>query len=131
MRQYFELDTREKKQEWVLLILTIIVFLIIAGGIYFQSRDKDYDNILVPLFFFISSCFFLVYSINAFGKGNLIQKWTPAYIYKILLFFTKKLMRSADNKARAFVIKILGIIWLIISIGLFITAIISTTLHLL
>jgi uncharacterized membrane protein len=129
MRQYFELDTREKKQEWVLLILTIIVFLIIAGGIYFQSRDKDYDNILVPLFFFISSCFFLVYSINAFGKGNLIQKWTPAYIYKILLFFTKKLMRSAEDKARAFVIKILGIIGLIISIGLFITAIISTTLH--
>jgi uncharacterized membrane protein len=130
MRQYFELDTREKKQEWALLILTIIFFLIIAIGIYFQSHDKNYDNILVPLFFIISSCFFLIYSINAFGKGNLIQKWTPAYIYKILLFFTKKLMRSTDDNARAFVIKFLGIAGLIISIGLFITAIISTTLHL-
>jgi hypothetical protein len=129
MRQYFELDSREKKQEWALLILTIIVILIIGIGIYFQSHDKDYDSILVPLFFIISSCFFLVYSTNAFGKRNLIQKWTPGYIYKILLFLTKKLMSSTDDNARAFVIKFLGITGLIISIGLFITSIISKTLH--
>ena len=105
MRQYFELDPREKRQEWLLLTLAILLCLIVVIGIYFQTHDKDYDNILVPIFLIIVSCYFLVLSINAFEKGNLVQKWTPAYIFKILLFFTKKLMPSTADNARRFVIK--------------------------
>jgi uncharacterized membrane protein len=126
MNQYFELEPKEKKQEWLLLTLAILFFLTVATGIYYQSRNKDHDNILIPLFFILGSCFFLVYSINAFGKGNLIQKWTPFYIYKILFFLTKRLSSSADDNAKRFAIKFLGVIALIISIALFITAIKST-----
>ena len=126
MRQYFELEPKEKKQEWLLLTLAILFFITIAIGIYYQSRNKDHDEILIPLFFILGSCFFLVYSFNAFDKGNLIQKWTPFYIYKILFFLRKRLGSSTDDNAKRFTIKLLGIVGLIISIGLFITAIKST-----
>ncbi len=126
MKEYFELGPKEKKQEWLLLTLAILFCLTIAAGIYFQAQKKDHDNVLVPIFFILGGCFFLVYSINALGKGNLIQKWTPAYIFKILFFLTKKLTSYTPDRAKRLVIKLLGIIGLIISIGLLITAIIST-----
>ena len=126
MTQYFELDQKEKKQEWLLLTLAILFFITIAIGIYYQSSNKDHDEILVPLFFILGSCFYLVYSINAFGKGNLIQKWTPFYIYKILFFLRKRLGSSTDDNAKRFAIKFLGIVGLIISIGLFTATIKST-----
>ena len=124
MKEYFELDPREKKQEWLLLTLTILFVLIIAMGVYFQTHNKDHDDILVPSFFITASCIFLVYAINAFEKGNLVKKGTPAYIFKPLLFFAKRLRVSTADKAEPFVIKFLGIVGLIASIGLFIMAII-------
>jgi len=98
-------------------------------GIYFQVQKKDHDNVLVPLFFILGGCFFLVYSINAFSKRNLIQKWTPAYIFKTFLFLTKKLTSYSADRAKRMVIKFLGIIGLILSIGSFITAIIRAKMN--
>ena len=129
MKEYFELEPKEKKQEWLLLILAILFCLTIATGIYFQVQKKDHDNVLVPLFFSLGGCFFLVYGINAFRKGNLIQKWTPAYIFKILFFLIKKLTSYNADRAKKIVIKFLGIIGLILSIALLITAAISTTMN--
>ena len=129
MKEYFELEPKEKKQEWLLLILAILICLTIATGIYFQVQKKDHDNVLVPLFFILGGCFFLIYSINAFRKGNLIQKWTPAYIFKIFLFLTKKLTSYNTAQAKRAVIKFLGIIGLTISIALFITAAINMKMN--
>ena len=129
MKEYFELEPKEKKQEWLLLILAILFCLTIATGIYFQVQKKDHDSILVPLFFILGGCFFLVYSINAFGKKNLIQKWTPAYIFKILFFLTKKFTGYTIDDTKRSVIKLLGVIGLILSIALFITAVISTRMN--
>ena len=129
MKEYFELDPKEKKQEWLLLILVILFCLTIVTGIYFQVQKKDHDNILVPLFFSLGGCCFLIYSINAFGKGNLVQKGTPAYIFKILFFLITKLTSSDAGHAKRSVIKLLGITSLIFSIASFITAIISTKMN--
>lgn len=129
MKEYFELEPKEKKQEWLLLTLVILFCFTIAAGIYFQVQKKDHDNILVPLFFFLGGCSFLVYSINAFGKGNLVQKGTPAFIFKILFLLTKRLTSYTPDRVKRLVTKFLGIISLIISIGLLITAIISTKMN--
>ena len=125
MRQYFELEPKEKKQEWLLLTLAILCCLIIAVGVYYQLQNKDHNKVLIPLFFILGGCFFLTYSINAFGNGNLTQKWTPAYIFKILLFLAKRLISPIPGNAKTFVIRLLGTTGLIASIVLFITAIIS------
>jgi len=125
MRQYFELESKEKKQEWLLLTLAILCCLTIAVGVYYQLQNKDHDKVLIPLFFILGGCFFLIYAINAFGNGNLIQKWTPAYIFKILLFLTKRPTSLTPDHAKRFVIRLLGTIGLIVSTGLFITVIIS------
>ena len=125
MREYFELDPTGKKQEWYLLILAILFCLTIAAGIYCQEHQKDHDNILVPLFFILGGCFFLVYGINAFTKENLTQKWTPAYIFKILLFLAKRFTSSPEKNAKRMVVRFLGISALMISTVSFVTAIIS------
>ena len=127
MKQYFELEPKEKKQEWLLLTLAILCCLTIAVGVYYQLQHKDHNKVLIPLFFILGGCFFFVYTINAFGNGNLIQKWTPAYIFKFLLFLTKRLASLTLDNAKRFVIRFLGTISLILSMGLFITAIISMT----
>ena len=59
MRQYFELEPKEKKQEWLLFTLAILFCLTIVTGIYYQVQNKDHDNVLIPLFFILGSCFFL------------------------------------------------------------------------
>ena len=129
MKEYFELEPKGKKQEWLLLILSILFCLTIATGVYYQVQKKDHDNVLVPLLFILGGCFFLVYSINAFSERNLIQKWTPAYIFKILFFLIKKLTSYNADLAKRVVIKLLGIIGLTISIASFITAAISTKMN--
>lgn len=119
MKQSFELDHQEKKLEWLILFTAILVFLTVIVGVYFQSHGINHDNILIPLFFFLVTCFFLFYSINAFTKGHLVRKWTPWYVFSILLFLKKKLSSSPTHTAEKFVIKLLGTCGLIISAALF------------
>lgn len=128
MREYFQLNSKEKKQEWLMLTFAILSFVIIAKGIYNQYYKIDQDYILVPLYALICSGFFLIYGINAFTKGNLTAKWTPRYIFQIVCFLTKTIGSITQEKARNFSIKLLGSLGLIISAGLFVIAIISLTM---
>jgi hypothetical protein len=74
MKEYFELEPKEKKQEWLLLTLVILFCLTIAAGIYFQAQKKDHDNILVPLFFFLGGCSFLVLALMRLVKETWYKK---------------------------------------------------------
>ena len=125
MRQYFELDPKEKYQDYILLTIATLTGLTVAVGLYFEAQNINHNNILIPIFFFFIANFFLLYSINALTNGNLTLKWTPTYISKSLLFLYKKLRSSPEAKPNRFVTRLLGLIGLIISIGLFIATLIS------
>ncbi len=127
MRQYFQLDAKEKKQEWLMLIFAILALLTIAKGLYNQYHNIDQDHILIPLLLIMFGLYFFVYSINGLTKGNLIPKWTPFYLFQIMIFFTKKIGSNTRDKARILSIKLLGIFGLIISVGLFILTTIVLT----
>jgi len=101
MREYFQLNPKERKQEWLMLTFAISSFVIIAKGIYNQYYKIDQDYILVPLYTAICSGFFLIYGINAFTKGNLTAKWTPHYIFQVVSFLTKTI-GSITRKSKKF-----------------------------
>ena len=123
MQQYFELDNKEKKQEWLMLIFAAISFLIIGKGVYNQYHHIDQDNILVPLVLIMYCGFFFIYGFNAFAKGNLIPKWTPFFIFQFTFFLIRKFSSKTREKARAFATKFLGTLAIILSIGFLISAI--------
>ncbi|HKZ68275.1 MAG TPA: hypothetical protein VJ111_18030 [Chitinophagaceae bacterium] len=125
MKEYFELDPNEKKQEWLLLSLAILVFLIIIKGVYNQQYNIDQDRILLPLLFFIGGTFFFIYGLNGLGKGNLTPKWTPFLIFQISIFLTKRFTSLSAEKARQFVKRSLGVLGLLIGIGLLIISILT------
>ena len=129
MRQYFQLDPTEKKQEWLMLTFAILGFLTIAKGIYNQYYKIDQDHILVPLLMTVFSGYFFVYGINGLTKGNLTPKWTPFFIFQFIYFLTKTIGSMTQDKARSFSTKLLGALGLIISIGCFILIFISLTRH--
>ncbi len=127
MRQYFELDSKEKKQEWLMLTFAILGFLTIAKGVYNQYYKIDQDYILVPLLMTMFSGYFFVYGINGLTKGNLTPKWTPFFIFQFICFLTKTIGSMTQDRARIFSTKLLGALGLIISVGIFVMAIISLT----
>lgn len=125
MRQYFELDPKEKKQELLMLTFAILAFATVAKGLYNQYHNIDQDHILVPLLMTMFGGYFLVYGINGLTKGNLTPKWTPFYIFGIVQFLAKRIGSITQDKARIFSTKLLGTLGLIVSIVIFTFAITS------
>ena len=68
MKQYFYLDADEKRLEWILLFLFILLALTIGVGVYCQVNNCHYDPILVPALFSIGGTFFLLYGLNGLTK---------------------------------------------------------------
>ncbi|HVB02787.1 MAG TPA: hypothetical protein VNE41_03615 [Chitinophagaceae bacterium] len=109
-RTYFKLDPQEKMQERLMLAMAILAFLTLAFGIYEQTRHiKYYNRIFFPLFDLFWMAYLLFYSINALGKANLTPKWTPAYIFRTILFLTRRIGRLSESRSIQVTVKILGI----------------------
>ena len=119
MRQYFELDRKEKQQEYLLLTFAILSFLIIAKGVYNQYHNIDQDYILIPLITAIYGSYFLIYGINGFTKGNLIRKWTPFFVFNIVNFIIERTGFKRKDRSKIFTTKLLAILGLMISVGFF------------
>ena len=116
MPQYFQLDSKEKKQEWLMLAFAISGFMTIAKGVYNQYYHIDQDYILVPLVMALFGGYFLIYGINGLTKGNLTPKWTPFYIFHVVCFLTRTIGSTKEGKAKSFSTKLLGVCGLLISI---------------
>lgn len=124
MKQYFELEPKERKQEKYLSTAAIASFIITAIGIFTQFRHININNILVPAFLFSCISYLIIYAVNGFENGNLIRKWTPSYIYVVVSFLTTKLLYKDDVRNSLFVRKFFSIAAILISITLFLLAII-------
>ena len=108
MKVYFELDAQEKRQERFLFATCILIVLTIITGVYLQEvRNREYA-FMMPLLFFLGGFASLFYGINGLGKGNLIPKWTPAYIRSMLAFILRATSRSNAERTDALVRRILG-----------------------
>jgi hypothetical protein len=109
MKEYFELDAKEKRLKWILLLLFILLASTIGAGVYFQSHHINHDRLLVPALFFICGAFFLLFGRNGLMKGNLIQKWTPFYLFDLLQFVVVRLGKVPKERAKTIVGRMLGV----------------------
>jgi hypothetical protein len=115
MQKYFELDAKEKKQEWLMIAFAIIAFITIGKGVYNQFYKIDEDIVLIPLVMATFSGYFLFYGINGITKGNVLSKYTPFYIFQSIVLLVIKTGGMERDKAKRFTTIFLGITGLIIS----------------
>lgn len=125
MKRYFVLDKKEKKQEWLLIILALVFFSTIGIGVYCQSHNINYNNVLIPTFCFSFGCFFLLNGYNGVTKGNLILKYAPAGIPFFLQYLFIKTASFSAHKARAATARMLGILSLLIAGACFLYALLA------
>jgi len=129
MPQYFQLDSNERKQEWLMLAFAVSGFLTVAKGVYNEYYHIDQDCILIPLLMTLFGGYFFIYGIKGLTKGNLTPKWTPFYIFQVIYFFTKTIGYTKPDKAKSFSTKLLGVCGLLISIACLIFAVKVLTQH--
>ena len=119
VRQYFQLNAKEKKQEWLMLGFALAAFITIGIGVYTQTHQINKDYILIPLCMAMFGCYTLIYSINGFTSGNLVYKWTPFFIFQLIVFLIKTVASTAKEKATILSTKLLAVAGLIVSIIMF------------
>lgn len=115
MKQYFDLEPAEKRLEYILLFLFVLLAAVIATGVYFQAHGIDHDRLLIPIFFTVCGTYFLLFGCNALSNGNLTAKWTPFYIFALLKFALTRLLFLPKEKAVAVTRKIIGGLALLVS----------------
>lgn len=124
MREMFELNSKEKTLQEILRGLLILIFSLIAKGMYNDYNRLDENYILVPAYLIFSEIFCIIYIVNAFTNGNLVRKWASTPIFNAIFFFIKRNSIMTDDKALKLTTKIFGVFILIIAILLFIAGII-------
>jgi hypothetical protein len=130
MKQYFDLDSAEKRLEYILLFLFVLLAVVIATGVYFQAHGIDHDRLLIPVFFAICGTYFLLFGRNALSNGKLTAKWTPFYIFALLKFALTRLLSLPKEKAVAVTRKIIGGLALFVSAVCFSFAVWDIARHL-
>ena len=90
MKTEIELTKTELKLQLFLILCSLLSFVVIGFGVYFQNNNIDKDYLLVPILLSFWFVFFGIVVYNGLKNGNLIKKWTPFYIYNSLLWLVNK-----------------------------------------
>ncbi len=123
MKKETHLSKTEQKLEYLILFIGILSFCVIALGVYYQNKKINKDYLLVLILSAIYIIIFGIYAYNGLRGGNLIKRWTPFFIYDIVLWIVSKF--STDNeKAEKLTNKII-IIKALLMCGLFLFIIIK------
>jgi hypothetical protein len=90
---------------------------------YNESNSINQNEILVPNFLILAFLFCLIYGIDAFTTGNVVQRWVNNQIFESVFNLVKSKKIISDEKAEVFTIKIfgtfmLGFAALLIAIGI-------------
>ena len=103
------LTLKEKKQREILRFLLIVIFSVVIKGMYNTNKGLNQDEILVPAFCTAAETFFIIYILNAFGKGNLVRRWANEAILISLFNFIQTKRKISDEKTMELAIKIFGL----------------------
>ena len=123
MRKKNKLNSRELILQDILRVLLLLVILIVLKGMYNESNSINQNEILIPNFLIIAFLFCLIYGIDAFTTGNVVQRWVNNQIFESVFNLVKSKKIISDEKAEVFTTKIfgtfiLGFALLLIAIGI-------------
>ena len=124
MREKNKLNSREKIEQDILRVLIVLICSITIKGMYNESNNIDQNYILVPNFLIVSFLFCLIYGINAFTTGNVVQNWVNTRVFDALFIFIKTKKVISDDKAITLTTKLFGVVILIFAVILIISGII-------
>lgn len=116
MNKYFELSRAEKRVEWFLLIIFVCWIIILFTGIFSEVYHNSQNDILLQLLLankILPIVFFLTLGFNGVSGGNLVPKFTPRWLYQLILFLIKAIFPMTE-KLNTLTIKSIGIIYFII-----------------
>ncbi len=97
MKAEIELTKTELKLQLFLILSSLLSFVVIGFGVYFQNNNIDKDYLLVPILLSFWFVFFGIFVYNGTKNGNLIKKWTPFYIYNSILWLVTKINSDKEN----------------------------------
>jgi len=103
-----ELSKRERKLELILILAALSSFTVIGFGIYFENKNIDHDQILIPMVMGFYLIFLGILAFNGLNNGHLIKRW-GSFIY-ILIFWSVTKIISNKQKADIITSKILSAI---------------------
>lgn len=118
-KQHFPLTRAEKKTEWVLFSLFLVILMVIGWGLYNQYADGNLSRVLSAALFFFCGIFFILAGRNGLKKGNLISKWMP------FLFKDAGMVALKKTEKDEALVKNTGIILIAVGIVMFILAIMN------
>jgi len=110
----FELNKKEKGLKKAFICLLFCITLIILKGIYNQTIGIDEDQVLFPLLLILTAIFSIIYSINAFENGNLVNNLRATYISNFIIFKLIKHYKMTYQNASKVTSKIFGFFTLFI-----------------
>ena len=97
MKAEIELTKAELKLQLFLILSSLLSFVVIGFGVYFQNKNIDKDYLLVPFLLSFWFVFFGIFVYNGMKKGNLIKKWTPVYIYNSVFWIVTKINSNKEK----------------------------------
>jgi hypothetical protein len=118
MKAEIELTKTELKLQLFLILSSLLSFVVIGFGVYFQNNNIDKDYLLVPILLSFWFVFFGIFVYNGTKNGNLIKKWTPFYIYNSILWLVTKI-NSDKEKTEKITKKIIALFALVFFLIIF------------
>ena len=97
MEAEIELTKVELKLQLFLILSSLLSFVVIGLGVYFQNKNIDKDYLLVPFLLSFWFVFFGIFVYNGMKNGNLIKKWTPFYIYNSVFWLMTKINSNKEK----------------------------------
>lgn len=112
-REFFTLTNNEKMLRDLLRVLLVLIFAVIAKGIFNQNSQVNQDAFLVPSMATLSQLFCGLYAYNAFSTGNLARRWVNAALFAALFNLIQTTRKTSDERTlvlttRAFGVFIIG-----------------------
>lgn len=90
MKAEIVLTKTEKILQSFLLVSSLLSFVVIGFGVYFQNNNIDKDHLLVPILLSFWLIFFGILFYNGLRNGNLIKRWTPIDVYNFVSWLVTK-----------------------------------------
>jgi hypothetical protein len=109
MQQKHALNSIEIKEQEILRGLLVLLLATILKGLYNEAKNIDQNYVLVPALLIICILFCVIYGINAFTTGNLVNNWANTQLYNVIFnYFTNK-RGLPEDRAMRFTIRMFGV----------------------
>jgi hypothetical protein len=109
MQQKRALNSIEIKEQEILRGLLVLLLATILKGLYNEAKNIDQNYVLVPALFIICILFCIIYGINAFTTGNLVNNWSNTQLFNVIFNYFRNKRELPADKAMRYTTRMFGV----------------------